>query len=107
MFCTGMHNVGVTPCSPTLAGLQVWDFETKGVTPPPFQPPGVSLGQFVSGVRGPDGQRSCLARTVRRHVSSMRCSLSVVAESANKSTLPRFFIGVYIELDLLSSAILS
>jgi hypothetical protein len=52
VHAAGMHNVGVSPCSPVLGGYQTWDAV-----------PGT--GQFVSSAAPPSGggRRYCLART--------------------------------------------
>jgi len=46
----GMHNVGASPCTLALQGLQTWDFRAN-------------TGQFVSSVVPPGSVDSCLART--------------------------------------------
>ena len=47
----GMHNVGVTPCTPLLAGLQTWDVVA-------------TTGQFISSAAPPGSSDTyCLART--------------------------------------------
>lgn len=45
-----LHQVGVSPCSGLMSGLQEWDYVP-------------STGQFVSSVSPPGGAKSCLART--------------------------------------------
>ena len=52
----GMHNVGVSPCTPALSGFQAWDWEGVGSDG--------SVGRFVSSATPPGSTDPfCLART--------------------------------------------